>query len=211
MAKLKIDCIIGIDCGKQGAISTWRPNNPVVVKKMPENIHELSGYFQHIKDICQCPIIFIEKVQLQHRDMSGGKAFRMQPLFEGFTSVKLLIEQSKIPFIMVNPMKWQAGLKIRLKEEDSDAVNTIVDRIVAKRRQERKVYNLEELRESAIKTVRKNRYVAIAQKYYPEVKATLWNSDALLICHFGRFMNFTNPEWIIENLPKYLHNEILFE
>lgn len=58
------------------------------------------------------------------------------------------------------------------------------------------------------KPERKKRYQRAAQTYYPEVKATLWNSDALMIMTFGRYMLRNDVNWVLENLPKQLHNKL---
>jgi len=52
------------------------------------------------------------------------------------------------------------------------------------------------------KTERKGRYKAAAQAYYPAVKATLWNSDALLLLEFGRRKFAFDIDWITEQLSK---------
>lgn len=55
---------------------------------------------------------------------------------------------------------------------------------------------------------RKNRYKTIAQELYPEVKATLWNSDSSLLVHFGRKKYLNDQNWIFEALPDKYHNLI---
>lgn len=58
------------------------------------------------------------------------------------------------------------------------------------------------------KPERKKRYQRAAAVYYPELKATLWNSDALMILHFGRYMLGKSPEWVLENLPRPMHAKL---
>ncbi len=48
------------------------------------------------------------------------------------------------------------------------------------------------------KEERKKSYQRAAQSYYPETKATLWNSDAICLVHFGRMKNKFDPSWIKE-------------
>lgn len=55
---------------------------------------------------------------------------------------------------------------------------------------------------------RKKRYQRAATVNYPDVKATLWNADALMILHFGRYILHNNPDWVLENLPKQMHNKL---
>lgn len=52
------------------------------------------------------------------------------------------------------------------------------------------------------KQARKNRYKSIAQKHYPEVKVVLWNSDALLILHYGRKQMQYELRWLQQQAAK---------
>ena len=58
------------------------------------------------------------------------------------------------------------------------------------------------------KQQRKARYKAAAGQYYPEIKPTLWNADALCIMHFGRKKFNTDIDWILERLPPAAQKEI---
>jgi hypothetical protein len=58
------------------------------------------------------------------------------------------------------------------------------------------------------KPARKKRYKEIAQKYYPDLKATMWNCDATLIMHFGRTILRNNVKWVLENLPQRNHEKL---
>lgn len=58
------------------------------------------------------------------------------------------------------------------------------------------------------KAERKKRYQRHAAQHYPEVRVSLWNADALLLVHFGRFKLKHYPEWVLENLPKPLHDKL---
>lgn len=55
---------------------------------------------------------------------------------------------------------------------------------------------------------RKKRYKAAAEKYYPQIKATLWNADAICILQFGRLKLETDVDWVIERLPPAAQREI---
>ena len=174
---MQIDCVIGIDPGKSGGIAIWRPNYKTETKKMPDDLIELVEWFDYMLKICH-PIVFVEKVQLRPDDIVGnpGKAFRIQKMLADFEKLKTIMTVTDIPFCMVNPMKWQSVLKLRVKGEEKPA--------------------------------RKHRYQREAAKLYPEVKATLWNSDALLIMHFGRNMLANDEKWILQNLPEKLHDKL---
>lgn len=121
---MRVDCIIGIDTGMAGGLSIWRPNHPLKANKMPKELMDLKDYFQHIKETCESPIIFLEKVQLRHDDLSGGKAFNIQKMLKNYERLKTIIEYSGIPFVQVHPMSWQSYLNIRKKgEEKSERKN----------------------------------------------------------------------------------------
>lgn len=119
MEKITIDCIIGIDPGKSGGLAIWRPNYKTEVLKMPSNILDLRQYFEYITSICN-PLIFLEKVQLRPDDIEDntGKAFRIQKMLADFEILKTVISVCDIPFVLVNPMKWQNTLKVRVKGEE---------------------------------------------------------------------------------------------
>lgn len=57
------------------------------------------------------------------------------------------------------------------------------------------------------KAERKKRYQEKAGSLYP-VKVTLWNADALLIMHFGRWALVNEPSWVKANLPERKHSEL---
>lgn len=58
------------------------------------------------------------------------------------------------------------------------------------------------------KPSRKKRYKEVSQNYYPDLKATMWNCDATLIMHFGRFVLRNNVKWVLENLPERNHDKL---
>lgn len=60
------------------------------------------------------------------------------------------------------------------------------------------------------KADRKKRYKEVAQKLYPDVKATMWNCDAILLMEFGRAMlsDLKGRKWILENIPKREHDKL---
>ena len=174
---MKIDCIIGIDPGKNGGIAVWRPNHKTEVIKMPDDLMDLRQWFDYMKTICR-PLVFVEKVQLRPDDITDnpGKAFRVQKLLSEFEKLKMIIAMCDVPFVLVHPLKWQNGLKLRVKGEE--------------------------------KPERKKRYQRVAADYYPDVRATLWNADALMIMHFGRYILHNDPRWVLENLPVPMHDRL---
>lgn len=177
MNKITIDCIIGIDPGKNGGIAVWRPNHKTEVIKMPDDLMDLRQWFDYMKTICR-PLVFVEKVQLRPDDITDnpGKAFRVQKLLSEFEKLKMIIAMCDVPFVLVHPLKWQNGLKLRVKGEE--------------------------------KPERKKRYQRVAADYYPDVRATLWNADAIMIMHFGRYILHNDPRWVLENLPAPMHDRL---
>ncbi len=52
-----------------------------------------------------------------------------------------------------------------------------------------------------LKTDRKAAYKLLAGKYYPGIKPTLWNADALLLTIFLRKKKKFDPLWIYKRIP----------
>lgn len=184
---MKIDCIIGIDPGASGGICIWRPNAFLKVIKMPKELNEIKQFLQQYTEISN-PIVFIEKLSVRPDDVSidadgkknMGKMYQIQKMLSNFEQLKALLTFMDIPFVLVNPMKWQNDLKLRIKSS----------------------------RTTETKQQRKNRFKEIAGRLYPEFKQTLWSSDATLIAHFGRYVLQSNQRWVLENLPKNVHGKL---
>ena len=119
---MNIDCIIGIDPGKSGGIVVWRPNFKTEAKKMPAELTDLVEWFAYMNSVCH-PIVFVEKLQMRPDDIVGnpGKAFRIQKMLADFEKLKTILTLTDTPFVLVNPMKWQSALKLRLKGEEKPA------------------------------------------------------------------------------------------
>jgi len=181
---MKIDCIIGIDPGSSGGIVVWRPNHALKAVKMPKDLQDLKEFLEYYKEISN-PIIFLEKLTVRPDDVTVengvanmGKMYRIQKMMQNFEQLKTTVIYLDMPFVLVNPMKWQNDLKLRIK-------------IKGKREE---------------KADRKKRFKEIAARLYPDLKATLWNCDATLIVHFGRYILKNNSNWVLENLPQKMHN-----
>lgn len=181
---MKIDCIFGIDPGANGGIAVWQPGKLLKTIRMPRNVSDIRDFLQYYHETCN-PIVFLEKLSVRPDDVSvsGGKAnmgklYRIQRMIANYEELKAAIEISGIPFVMVHPMKWQNALKLRTKGVKEE------------------------------KADRKRRYRDIAGELYPEIKATLWNSDATLIMHFGRYILANDVKWVKQNLPQRMHENI---
>lgn len=175
---IKIDCVIGVDPGAGGGLAVFIPGQKVKVAKMPKDITELRDFFEYYASNYN-PVAFLEKLSVRPDDVSVsgdraalGKLFRIQKMMANYEHLKAIIEAVGVPYLMVHPMSWQTKLKLRKYGEK-----------VAKRD-------------------RKRCYQMRAGELYPEVKATLWNADALLIMHFGRWVLVNDPKWVMANLPE---------
>ena len=174
---MKIDCIIGIDPGANGGIVTWRPGEKITSIKMPKDLMELKSYLDWAKSVSN-PIIFLEKLSVRPDDIIPG---------DGGANLGKLYRIQKM---MAN--YEQLKLIISLCEIPYVMVHPMKWQNALKLRTGKK----EE------KSERKRRYKDVASQLYPELKATLWNSDATLIMHFGRYILVNDPKWVKKNLPE---------
>lgn len=176
--KIKINCVIGIDPGANGGIAIFIPGMNVKVAKMPKDMADLRDFFTYYMENYK-PIIFLEKLSVRPDDIVAdgskanmGKLYRIQRMMANFEHLKALAEATGIPYVMVHPASWQTKLKLRIRGVHEE------------------------------KSVRKHRYQEYAASLYPGVKVTLWNADALLIMHFGRWALVNEPKWVKANLPE---------
>ena len=175
---MKISAVIGVDPGANGGIAIFIPGRITKVVRMPKDIKELRDLFVYYAENYH-PIVFLEKLSVRPDDVTAdgkganmGKLYRIQKMIANYEHLKVLIETSGIPYVMVHPASWQTKLKLRVRgvhEEKAD---------------------------------RKKRYKEHAAKLYSDVNVTLWNADALLIMHFGRWALVNEPKWVKEQLPE---------
>ena len=176
---ININCVIGIDPGANGGIAVFIPGDHPKVVKMPKDVTELADFLQYYAATYK-PIVFLEKLSVRPDDVeimpdgkpNMGKMYRIQKLMGNYEHLRALIESSGIPYVMVHALKWQSILKLRVKGLKEEKVE------------------------------RKRRYAEKAAQLYPTVKITLWNSDAILIMHFGRYMLANEISWVTANLPQ---------
>lgn len=182
--KITINAVIGIDPGSSGALCVFIPGQNVKAIKMPKDITDLRDFLAYYRENFK-PIVFLEKLSVRPDDVSVqgdraamGKLYRIQKLMANYEHLKALIETSGIPYVMVHPMTWQTTLKLRVRGQHEE------------------------------KAQRKRRYQQHAASLYPVVKVTLWNADALLLMHFGRFVLVNNPNWVKEQLPEREYSKL---
>lgn len=175
------DCVIGIDPGKQGGIAIYTKEDGMVrTVKMPEDVKELEALMSYYKEN-YTPVAFLEKLNLHRSDTDiPGKVFGIQKLLENFAQLRAVLDLAAIPYAMVHPLSWENRLGLRVRGLHEE------------------------------KAQRKRRYRDVAAKAYPGNKVTLWNADALLIMHFGRYVLANDINWVIANIPSRMH-DCLFE
>ena len=177
----KIDCIIGIDPGANGGLAVYikdRSRTILDVAKMPKDLSDLRDFFGYYKENYN-PIVFLEKLSVRPDDITAdsegvrmGKLYRIQKLMANYEHLKAILETTGVPYVLVHPCKWASYLKLR------------------------------KIGSQETKVDRKNRYKRFAEKNYPDIKVTLWNADALLIMHFGRYVLANEMNWVKANLPQ---------
>lgn len=175
---MKISAVIGVDPGNNGGIAIFIPGQLAKAVKMPKDITELRDFFAYYKENYK-PIVFLEKLSVRPDDVvvkddraAMGKMYRIQKLMANYEHLKAIIETTGIPYVQVHPLSWQTKLKLRVRGQHEE------------------------------KAARKRRYAELAGKLYPEVKVTMWNADALLIMHFGRYALVNEPQWVKAQLPE---------
>ena len=173
-----IDCVIGIDPGKNGGLAVYVPGELVRAVKMPKDVSELRDFLGYYAENYK-PIVFLEKLSIRPDDVveSGGEAnmgklYRVQKMMANYEQLKAIIETVGVPYVMVHPMTWQTKLNLRVRGQREE------------------------------KAARKRRYKESAEKFYPHINVTLWNADALLILHFGRWALVNDGKWVKANLPE---------
>lgn len=176
------DTIIGIDPGAAGGLAVFQPGKIAKTVKMPKDICSLNDFFAYYGENFK-PLVFLEKLSVRPDDVKDnpGKIYRIQQMLANFEHLKVLLESTGIPYVLVHPMSWQTKLGLRAVKGRKES-----------------------------KKERKNRYKLKAGKEYPECKITLWNADALLIMHFGRWALVNDINWVQSNLPAYIREKGIF-
>lgn len=177
----EFDTIIGIDPGAAGGIAIFQPGKITRTVKMPKDIRELGEFFSYYAENFR-PLVFLEKLSVRPDDVKDnpGKIYRIQQMLANYEHLKALLENVGLPYVLCHAMTWQTKLGLRSVKGHEE------------------------------KKHRKTRYKLKAEKEYPECKVTLWNADALLIMHFGRWAVVNDRNWVLANLPGYVKEGELF-
>lgn len=173
---MKVNCVIGIDPGANGGIAVFVPGEKVKTVKMPKELPAIVDFLRYYSDNYN-PIVFLEELSVRPDDIavSGGSAnmgklYRIQKMIANFEQLKALIITSGVPLVLVHPATWQSKLRLRVKGQKEE------------------------------KADRKRRYQQKAGELYGEVSVTLWNADALMIMHFGRWALVNDLKWVRSKL-----------
>lgn len=112
--------IIGIDPGKSGGIAKYNLiTGKIECWKMPDDFDKLLDFFDYQMEICELPIVCIEKVQIWNSDSeTPGKQFGIQKMLRQYAELLSAIKTKKIPYIEVPSVTWQSTLHLRMKGED---------------------------------------------------------------------------------------------
>lgn len=175
--QLTIDCIIGIDPGANGGIAVYIQGRHVKAIKMPKTNEDLRDFLIYYADNFK-PLIFLEKVQVRPDDIKQGD--------DGQANMGKIY---RIQQMLANFEHLKAIIEV-----------IGIPYVMVHPLSWQKKLNLRQKGEE--KAERKRRYKDLAGQYYPGVKITLWNADALLLMHFGRWAIINDLNWVLSNLPQ---------
>lgn len=176
----QFDTIIGIDPGANGGLAVFQPGKITKTVKMPKDVRDLADFFGYYAENFK-PIVFLEKLSVRPDDIQGNPGKIYR------------IQQMMANYEHLKALLETAGIPYIMVHPISWQTKL---NLRSKAHEEKKD--------------RKNRYKLKAEKEYPECKITLWNADALLIMHFGRFVLVNDPSWVMSNLPAYIRESKIF-
>ncbi len=200
---IKCDMIIAVDPGiSNGGIADYRDNRVDAVHA-PAEAQDILKRFQYLSEISENPLGIIEKVG-HFVGEGSAKKFGIDKLARHAERLKSAFTFLNIPYVQVAALEWQKVLSLRMSQEDG------IDYVKYKLLKKHPVLNAHELQkyDYEIKKARKNRYKAAAQIYYPQMKATNWNCDALLLIELMRRKLQFDPQWILDKLPKEAQGQL---
>lgn len=173
---LQIDTVIGIDPGAAGGIAIYRKDCPEKTVKMPREVGDLRDLIRYYKENFH-PIVFIEKLSVRPDDIiKEGSEANLGKLYR--------VQRMLANFEQLKAVISSEGVPFVLVHPASWQAKL-------------------GLRHSGEeKAERKRRLRDRAQELYPAQRVTLWNADALLIMHFGRWALINDWKWVKANLPE---------
>lgn len=170
---MKANCLIGIDPGAAGGIAVQVAGELTVKTiKMPKDNADLAALFRYYAENYS-PVVFLEKVNMRRDDLLGGG--NMGKIY-------------RMQAMLANYEHLKALMDVSGIPFVQVHPATWQSKLGIRR-------NGEEKRD------RKRRYAELAGELYG-IKATLWNADAVLIMHFGKYALENEKKWVREQLPK---------
>lgn len=163
---------LSIDPGKSAGGIVIEKDGKAEVFKVPKTIEDLDKLLRDNIDNPEETLCFLERLSVWSGDNAQGKQFRIGIMLDHYSQLKTILTLAKIKFATIDPKSWQKGLNLTIKGVKEE------------------------------KPARKKRYQAAAKDWYPEIKVTLWNADALLIHKFMKFKFTNDPKWVEEVLKK---------
>lgn len=179
--ELKPMTVIGIDPGAQGGIAVYVPGQNVKRHKMPKENEDLQGLLKYYAECYNC-IAFVEKLSLRPDDVvvENGK----KNMGKAFRVQKMMANFEHLKAVLE-----VIGIPFALVHPMSWQ-----SKLGLRIKGEEKKH-------------RKDRYKEEARRLYGG-NVTLWNADALLIMHFGRWVLKNDLKWLLQNLPEREHAKL---
>ena len=177
--------IIGVDPGANGGIAAWDKDTGLArVAKMPKDITELQPLLEYYRDNVQGnPIVFLEKLSIRPDDITvQGGAANMGKLY-------------RIQKMIAGYEQLKATIEVM------GIPFVMVHPMTWQSKLDIRIKGEE-------KPIRKKRYAKLAARWYPNIRVTLWNCDALLIMRFGVWAMSNDTNWVKSNLPQKEHTKL---
>lgn len=164
--------IVTFDPGvSNGGICLWRRGEPVKAVRLEADLTKINGFIEHVSHVDPDALFFVEAVSSRPTDHNiPGKAWQIQKMTDNYAQIKAFITYHGFRYVPVYPQSWQATLGLRKNTKGMEDKD------------------------------RKNYYKQYAQNCFPEIKATLWNSDALCLVQFALSKFESDPSWIKERV-----------
>ena len=183
MKTVKVDSIIGIDPGASGGIAMWHDGRAEAFK-MPSDGQSLARIIDQYSG--GRTLVFLEKLCLFRSDIA---------VIDGRAHMGKLYRVQKL-------LANYEGIKATL-----DVLGIPFVLVPPRTWQARLLLTSSRCRDKAS---RKHIYKERAKKLYPNMPVTLWNADALLLMHFGRYVLKSQPFWLFQNMDEK-QRRILFK
>ena len=180
----------GVDPGKNGAIVKYTDIfKSFKMETLHGNVSLLCEWFREQADICDNPLVVVEKISTFSKDFGGanetpeqrnariGRARQLDKMKSHYSELLTAIKLSKMPYVDITPRSWQSYLELP-KEKDY--------------------------------TIRKRRFKAAAQEFAPMHKVYGWNADAVLLIEFAIKKLHFDKKYILNKLKEKQPEQKIF-